>query len=87
MFGVKLRGKALTALILLCSGVDFLEFGYDQGLLGGILSGDGFRDMLGQPSPTMEGLLSGRVAHACSLNIVDTSDRQPSIHLAARSVR
>lgn len=33
MFGVKLRGKALTAVILACAGLDFLEFGYDQGLL------------------------------------------------------
>ena len=60
MFGVKLRGGALMTLILLTSGVDFLEFGYDQGLLGGILSGDRFQDMLGRPNSTMIGLLSGK---------------------------
>jgi len=36
MFKGSLRGKALTAVILFASGVDFLEFGYDQGLLGGM---------------------------------------------------
>ncbi|GAB1733756.1 hypothetical protein NU195Hw_g8824t1 [Hortaea werneckii] len=66
MFGVKLRGKALTAIILACAGLDFLEFGYDQGLLGGILSGDRFREMLGEPGPTMEGLLSGIYTVGCA---------------------
>ncbi|KAI7014183.1 general substrate transporter [Hortaea werneckii] len=66
MFGVKLRGKALTAVILACAGLDFLEFGYDQGLLGGILSGDRFREMLGEPDPTMEGLLSGIYTVGCA---------------------
>ncbi|KAI7494751.1 general substrate transporter [Hortaea werneckii] len=66
MFGVKLRGKALTAIILACAGLDFLEFGYDQGLLGGILSGDRFREMLGEPGPTMEGLFSGIYTVGCA---------------------
>ncbi|KAI7569177.1 general substrate transporter [Hortaea werneckii] len=66
MFGVNLRGKALTAIILACAGLDFLEFGYDQGLLGGILSGDRFREMLGEPGPTMEGLLSGIYTVGCA---------------------
>merc|ERR1712157_597663 len=58
--------KELTAIILACAGLDFLEFGYDQGLLGGILSGDRFREMLGEPGPTMEGLLSGIYTVGCA---------------------
>lgn len=67
MFKSKLRGASLTTLILVCSGVDFLEFGYDQGLLGGILSGDRFREMLGFPGPTMEGLLSAIYCLGCAM--------------------
>jgi hypothetical protein len=51
----ELRGGALIALILAASGLDFLLFGYDQGLFGGILAGDGFVKMLGEPSPTLTG--------------------------------
>lgn len=40
---------------------------YDQGLLGGILSGDRFQEMLGYPNPTMEGLLSGIYTVGCAL--------------------
>ncbi|KAF4464676.1 sugar transporter STL1 [Fusarium albosuccineum] len=43
----ELRGRALVGVILLTSGVDFLLFGYDQGLFGGILAGTRFQDMLG----------------------------------------
>lgn len=67
MLNSKVRGKALTALILVCSGIDFLEFGYDQGLLGGILSGQEFQDMLGHPNPTMEGLLSAIYCLGCAM--------------------
>ncbi len=46
---VELRGKALIAVILAVSGLDFLLFGYDQGLFGGILAGQGFQEVLGNP--------------------------------------
>lgn len=69
MFGLesRLRGKALITLILITSGIDFLEFGYDQGLLGGILSGDDFQNVLGHPDPTMEGLLAAIYCLGCVL--------------------
>lgn len=67
MFGVSLRGKALMAMILLVSGFDFLEFGYDQGLFGGILPGQRFQNMLGNPSATMEGLVSAVYCIGCAL--------------------
>lgn len=67
MFRSTLRGKALIAMILCTSGIDFLEFGYDQGLLGGILSGDRFQDMIGRPTATMEGNLSAIYCLGCAL--------------------
>jgi hypothetical protein len=44
----ELRGRALITVILMISGIDFLLFGYDQGLFGGILAGDRFTEMLGR---------------------------------------
>jgi hypothetical protein len=57
--GTQLRGSALIAVILIASGLDFLLFGYDQGLFGGILAGKRFTTMLRDPSPTMTGLVTG----------------------------
>lgn len=37
-----------------------------RGLLGGILSGERFQDMIGNPSPTMEGLLSAIYCFGCA---------------------
>ena len=58
-----LRGKKLGFMIILCSGIDFLCFGYDQGLLGGILTSPKFVELLGDyhGNSTFEGLLGGTV--------------------------
>lgn len=50
----ELRGRALITIILLVSGFDFLLFGYDQGLFGGILSGEGFQEILGNRELMLE---------------------------------
>ncbi|KAG8624104.1 hypothetical protein KVT40_009080 [Elsinoe batatas] len=49
---IELRGKALMGIILLTSGLDFLLFGFDQGLIGGILGGERFKETLGYPLPS-----------------------------------
>ncbi|KAK5174697.1 uncharacterized protein LTR77_001779 [Saxophila tyrrhenica] len=67
---VELRGSALIAVILTVSGLDFLLFGYDQGLFGGILAGDGFNEMLGNPSPTLTGLVTAIYDIGCALGAV-----------------
>ena len=54
----ELRGGALITVILVVSGLDFLLFGYDQGLFGGILAGPRFTEMLGHPTPTLTGLVT-----------------------------
>lgn len=66
----QLRGKALIFIILLTSGIDFLLVGYDQGVFGGILAGDRFQDMLGNPGPTMSGLVTAIYDIGCSLGAV-----------------
>ncbi|KAF1918451.1 sugar transporter STL1 [Ampelomyces quisqualis] len=67
---LELRGKSLIAVILMTSGLDFLLFGYDQGLFGGILGGQRFKDTLGNPSPTMTGLVTAIYDIGCALGAV-----------------
>lgn len=66
----ELRGGALIALILAVSGLDFLLFGYDQGLFGGILAGQGFINMLGNPSPTLTGFVTAVYDIGCACGAV-----------------
>ncbi|KAF4550556.1 Sugar (and other) transporter-like protein 11 [Elsinoe fawcettii] len=67
---IELRGKALMAVILITSGLDFLLFGFDQGLIGGILGGERFKETLGYPNPTMTGLISAIYDIGCALGAV-----------------
>lgn len=66
----QLRGTALIAMILVTSGLDFLLFGYDQGLFGGILAGERFQKTLGHPSPTMTGLVTAIYDIGCAFGAV-----------------
>ncbi|USP77670.1 hypothetical protein yc1106_04944 [Curvularia clavata] len=66
----ELRGKSLIAIILLTSGLDFLLFGYDQGLFGGVLGGQRFKDVLGNPNPTMTGLVTAIYDIGCALGAI-----------------
>ncbi|KAK5940439.1 hypothetical protein PMZ80_006854 [Knufia obscura] len=68
--GPELRGKSLILIILLCSGVNFMLVGYDQGLFGGILAGVRFQNMLGNPGPTMSGLVTAIYDIGCALGAV-----------------
>ncbi|KAK4898820.1 hypothetical protein LTR27_003551 [Elasticomyces elasticus] len=67
---IELRGRALIVLILLTSGFDFLLLGYDQGLFGGILAGEGFNEMLGNPNPTLTGFVTAVYDIGCALGAV-----------------
>lgn len=68
--GIELRGSALIAVILMASGFDFLLVGYDQGFFGGILAGTRFTEMLGNPSPTMTGLVTAIYDIGCAVGAV-----------------
>jgi MFS family permease len=67
---IQLRGNALISIILLASGLDFLLFGFDQGLFGGVLAGEGFKEMLGNPSATRTGLVTAIYDIGCALGAV-----------------
>lgn len=67
---LELKGQALIFMILLTSGMDFLLFGYDQGLFGGILGGEFFQDMLGHPNATMSGLVTAIYDIGCAVGAV-----------------
>lgn len=73
IMGPELRGKSLILTILLCSGVNFMLVGYDQGLFGGILAGVRFQNMLGNPGPTMSGLVTAIVSITRTPNCHDPS--------------
>ena len=45
-----LRGSALTWAITLSSGSCYVLFGYDQGVLGGLVAQPSFLDAIGNPS-------------------------------------
>lgn len=46
-----LRGKQLGWMIGFCAGMDFLLFGYDQGVMGGILTLESFLDQFPEIDP------------------------------------
>uniref|UniRef100_A0A060TGY5 ARAD1D26840p n=1 Tax=Blastobotrys adeninivorans TaxID=409370 RepID=A0A060TGY5_BLAAD len=52
-----LRGKALSVAIILTAGFEYLLVGYDQGLIGGIISGGPFVEFFNHPSSTMQGFI------------------------------
>jgi MFS family permease len=47
---VNLRGNALVSMITLSSASSYLLFGYDQGVLGGLVSQPGFLAAIGNPA-------------------------------------
>ncbi|OQV10533.1 hypothetical protein CLAIMM_14518 isoform 1 [Cladophialophora immunda] len=53
----KLRGPALIWAITLSSGSCYLLFGYDQGVLGGLVSQPSFLDVIGNPSASFLGTI------------------------------
>ncbi|KAL6407694.1 hypothetical protein AUP68_08715 [Ilyonectria robusta] len=53
----KLRGKRLNFAITFSAGSSYLLFGYDQGVLGGLVTQPSFLDAIGNPSPSFLGLI------------------------------
>ncbi|KAJ4167473.1 hypothetical protein NW754_011288 [Fusarium falciforme] len=53
----KLRGRYLQAAITFSAGSAYLLFGYDQGVLGGLVTQPSFLDAIGNPSPSFLGLI------------------------------
>jgi MFS family permease len=53
----KIRGGFLHAGITFSAGSSYLLFGYDQGVLGGLITEPSFLDIIGRPSPSFLGLI------------------------------
>ncbi|KPM43009.1 hypothetical protein AK830_g3531 [Neonectria ditissima] len=53
----KLRGKSLHFAITFSAGSSYLLFGYDQGVLGGLVTQPSFLDAIGNPNPSYLGLI------------------------------
>ena len=53
----KLRGSALIWAITLSSGSCYVLFGYDQGVLGGLVSQPSFLNAIGNPNPSYLGTI------------------------------
>lgn len=51
------RGRSLRWAISAACSMAFILFGYDQGVLSGIVGNEHFRDTFGHPSPGLEGII------------------------------
>lgn len=54
---LELRGRSLQAAIFVSAGSAYLLFGYDQGVLGGLVSQPSFLSAIGMPNPNYLGTI------------------------------
>ncbi|KAJ6011084.1 hypothetical protein N7451_002496 [Penicillium sp. IBT 35674x] len=72
------RGKALNIWISAATSMGFLLFGYDQGVMGGIIDSSSFMKQFNNPSALEQGLITGLYDIGClvgSLLIVIIGER------------
>ncbi|OAL26888.1 hypothetical protein AYO20_09921 [Fonsecaea nubica] len=87
-----LQGRSLSAGISLACGFAFLLFGYDQGLMGGLLSNPRFVETFKNPNPTIQGQIVSTYYLGCivgafiSIFVGDTFGRRRAIMLACTLV-
>lgn len=53
-----LRGRPVRILISVAASSAFLLFGYDQGVLGGLIGGSGFKNAMHNPSTNTVGTIT-----------------------------
>lgn len=53
----KLRGNALFGCVTALTALGFMQIGYDNGLMGGLVGGKPFNNTFHSPSPTILGLI------------------------------
>jgi len=53
-----LKGPALVAAITSVCAAGFLLFGYDQGVMGGVIISENFLQQMGNPSSIMQGTIT-----------------------------
>ena len=65
-----IRGGALRGSIATCCGIAFLLFGYDQGVLGAVISLDSFRHTFKDPDADLEGIIAAIYDIGCFLGAI-----------------
>lgn len=83
-----LHGTGLVAAVTLASGMGFILFGYDNGVLGGILSAPDFIKQFNL-SPGMQGTVTALYELGCAIGCIASSfsgdrfGRLPFIHVGS----
>jgi MFS family permease len=54
---VKLAGNTLFAAVTSLTALGFMQIGFDNGLMGGLINAPAFQDTFDSPSPTITGLI------------------------------
>ena len=83
------RGKSLQAGITICCLVAFVLFGYDQGVLSGILQNENFLEQFGHPNDTETGIIVSCFNLGCLAGCIGKLNLSPKgagreLSLAAR---
>ncbi|RKL41530.1 hypothetical protein BFJ72_g5422 [Fusarium proliferatum] len=67
-----LQGKALMSAITAVCGLGFLLFGYDQGVMGGVIGSPTFKERFHDPNATKQGLVVGLYDLGCLIGSLTT---------------
>ncbi|OQU98458.1 hypothetical protein CLAIMM_04244 [Cladophialophora immunda] len=65
-----LKGKTLTAGVTAACGMGFLLFGYDQGVMGGVIGSHTFVEQFNHPSALTQGLITGLYDVGCLIGSI-----------------
>ncbi|KAL0074630.1 general substrate transporter [Phycomyces blakesleeanus] len=68
----KLKGKALFAASTLLAAIGFLLFGYDQGVMSGVVSNQRFKDTMGNPDSALMGAIVALYEIGCMAGALST---------------
>lgn len=66
------RGKKLQAGVTVCCLIAFVLFGYDQGVLGGLLEFENFLEQFNHPSDAETGIIVSSYNLGCLLGCICT---------------
>jgi sugar porter (SP) family MFS transporter len=69
---IRLQGKALVYLITVVSSTGFCLFGYDNGLMGQVISEPSFLNIIGNPNAAVQGLVVSSYDIGCMIGALIT---------------
>ncbi|KAI7866595.1 general substrate transporter [Spinellus fusiger] len=68
----KLKGKSLFAASTLLAAIGFLLFGYDQGVMSGVVANDLFKSTMGNPDSALMGAIVSLYEIGCMVGALST---------------